>query len=83
MNDPDAPAPGLLKVSTVAQLLECSPWTVRRRIADGSISAVDEHGRMMVRTDELRAYIDELARVGPARPRRRPRRNRDYGFLTE
>jgi excisionase family DNA binding protein len=73
----DAPAlvavPSLLSVATVARLLDCSPRTVRRRIADRSIPAVVEHGRVMVRGDELRAYVDGLDRVSRGRPVRRPR----------
>jgi helix-turn-helix protein len=63
--------PALLSVGSVAQLLDCSPRTVRRRITDGSLPAVLEHGRTMVRGDELRAYIDGLERVGRVVVRRR------------
>lgn len=79
--------PVLLTVAQAGQVLGCSPWTVRRRIADGSIPAVLEHGRTMVRADELRAYIDALARVGPARGQRRTRAPRsarhDFSFLAD
>lgn len=72
----DAPAlvavPALLSVATVARLLDCSPRTVRRRIAEGSLPAVFDHGRVMVRGDELRAYVDALERPG-GRPARRVR----------
>lgn len=72
----DTPAvvtvPALLSVATVARLLDCSPRTVRRRIAEGSLPAVIDHGRIMVRGDDLRAYVDALRRVGAAKPRRRP-----------
>jgi excisionase family DNA binding protein len=72
----DTPAvvtvPALLSVATVAGLLDCSPRTVRRRIAEGSLPAVLDHGRVVIRADELRAYIDHLERVGTPRPRRRP-----------
>ncbi len=47
--------PALLSVATVAKLLDCSPRTVRRRIAERSLPAVIDHGRVMVRGDELRA----------------------------
>jgi hypothetical protein len=63
--------PVLLSVANVGAVLGLSPRTVRRRIADGSIPAVVEHGRTMVRADELRDYIDHLERLG-----RRPRRRR-------
>ena len=66
--------PALLSVATTAQLLGCSPRTVRRRVADRSLPAVVDHGRVMVRADELREYIERLERVGAARPSgRRPR----------
>jgi excisionase family DNA binding protein len=74
----DTPAvlmvPALLTVATVARILDCSPQTVRRRIADGSLAAVIEHGRLMVRADDLRAYVDALQRVGNGAPRRRRHR---------
>ena len=75
--------PALLSVATTAQLLGCSPRTVRRRIADRSLPAVVDHGRLMVRADELRAYVDRLERVGAARPPRRHQTGRAYGFLRE
>ena len=74
--------PALLSVGTTARLLDCSPRTVRRRIAEGSLPAVVDHGRTLVRADELRAYIDRLQRVGPHPPQRR-RRARQYEFLRE
>jgi excisionase family DNA binding protein len=65
--------PALLSVATVARLLECSPRTVRRRIAEGGLPAVIEGDRLMVRGDELRAYVDRLQRPSAATmPRRRP-----------
>ena len=83
----DTPAlvsvPVLLTVAQAGAILGCSVRTVRRRIADGSIPAVLEHDRTMVRADDLRGYIDGLRRVGPAPGRRRTRapRTRDYDFL--
>ena len=74
--------PALLSVGTTARLLDCSPRTVRRRIAEGSLPAVVDHGRTLVRADELRAYIDRLQRVGPHLPQRRCRASR-YEFLRE
>ena len=56
--------PLLLSVSAVACLLGCSNRTVRRRITEGSLPAVIDHGRVMVRGDELRTYIDSLQRAG-------------------
>jgi len=85
----DTPAlvavPALLSVATVARLLDCSPRTVRRRIAKGSLPAVCDHGRVMVRGDELRAYVDGLERPGGRpvqRARSRPTTGR-YDFLRE
>lgn len=74
--------PALLSAATVARLLDCSPRTVRRRIAEGALPAVIEHGRLMVRADDLRAYIDGLERVGGAAPRRpRATSAHSYDFL--
>lgn len=79
-----ASAPGLISVPAAAQMLGCSPRTVRRRIEDGSLPAVVEHGRTVLRTDELRAYVDGLERTGAPKPRRRRRPPaRDYSFLRE
>ncbi len=75
--------PVLLPVATVARLLACSPRTVRRRIADGSLPAVIEHDRVMIRGDELRDYVLRLDRPGTS-PRSRARRvSRDYDFLRD
>jgi excisionase family DNA binding protein len=85
---PDQPAtlavPALLSVAKVASLLDCSPRTIRRRLADGSLRGVREHGRTMVRADELRAYIDALERYG-ADDARRSRRSSagSYDFLRQ
>ncbi len=78
--------PALLSVATVARLLDCSTRTVRRRISERSLPAVVDHGRLMVRGDDLRAYVDGLERVGsrPARPaRRRVPQVPTYDFLRE
>ena len=73
--------PALLTLASVADVLGCSTRTVRRRVDDGELRAVTEHGRTMVRGDDLRAYIDALEAVGKtATSRRRPTR-RGYGFL--
>ena len=91
MSDPlnvrlaDRPAvlavPALLRVITVAQLLDCSPRTVRRRIDDGFLPAVIECGRLMVRGDELRQYVDGLARPGSSGGRSRPPTAGRHDFL--
>ena len=81
LRHPEAPAdqpavvsvPVLLSVAHTAELLGCSPDTVRRRISDGLLPAVREHGRVVVRGDDLRRYIDALDRVDTAPARRRTR----------
>jgi excisionase family DNA binding protein len=78
-----ATIPALLSVSTVARLLGCSDRTVRRRIDDRSLPAVRDHGRMMIREDELLDYIEQLERVSPAPARSRRRGKRDYDFLRD
>ena len=77
--------PALLSVATVAQLLDLSSRTVRRRIADGSLPAVREHDRTMIRADELRGYIDRLERLGerPGRQGRARVRQSRYDFLRQ
>ena len=75
--------PVLLSVTTVAQVLDCSTRTVRRRIAEQSLPAVLDHGRLMVRGDDLRAYIDALERVGEGASRQRPSKATTYDFLRE
>jgi excisionase family DNA binding protein len=74
--------PALLSVRTTSQLLDLSPRTIRRRIDEGELPAVREHGRTMIRADELRDYIDRLERIGqtPGR-RRRAQPRRRYDFL--
>jgi hypothetical protein len=75
----------LLSVASVARLLECSPRTIRRRISDGLLDAVIEGDRLMVRGDELRAYVEGLRRPGSAvRARRpRPKQGRTFARLDE
>ena len=77
--------PALMSVARVAELLDCSPTTVRRRIREGNVPAVrDPGGRLAVRGDDLRAYVDRMERIG-ARPGLRPRarHTRRYDFLRE
>lgn len=64
--------PALLSVRTVARILDVSGQTVRRRISEGTLPAVRDHDRVMVRADELRSYIEGLERIG-RRPGRRAR----------
>ena len=70
--------PALLSLATAGRLLDCHARTVRRRIDDGSLPAVIEGGRTMIRADDLRRYIDGLDRAGGVRPGRR-RRSRSSG----
>jgi hypothetical protein len=75
----------LLSVSKVSLILGCSPRTVRRRIEGGELCAVVVHGRMMVRSDELRAYIETLGRPDGStarRPRSRSTSGR-FAFLRQ
>jgi len=77
--------PALLSVAHVARLLDCSPRTVRRRIDEDDLPAVrDGGGRLAVRGDDLRAYVDRMERTG-TRPGRRPRARRDatWDFLRD
>jgi excisionase family DNA binding protein len=71
---PPEPVPVLLTVAQAAKALSCSTTTVRRRLRDGSIPAVKDHGgRTVIRTDELRAYVEGLERYGPMPGQRRTR----------
>jgi excisionase family DNA binding protein len=72
--------PTLLSVAAAANVLGCSTRTLRRRIADGSLPAVLEHDRTMIRGDELRAYIEQLQRPAGARAARRRQRPRARGY---
>jgi excisionase family DNA binding protein len=75
--------PALLSVATVAEVLDCSPRTVRRRIDAHDLPAVLDHGRLMVRGDELRAYIEALDRPStPGRQRTRSTAGR-FDFLRQ
>lgn len=71
--------PALLSVATMAKLLDCSSRTVRRRIAEGSLPAVVDHGRVLIRGDDLRADVDALERVRQT-PGRRPRASSERRF---
>jgi hypothetical protein len=73
--------PRLLTVSHTAAVLDCSTRTVRRRISEGLLPAVIEGDRLMVRGDDLAAYIDELERRGNSRRVRSLPQKRTYDFL--
>lgn len=71
--------PRLLTIAHAAEILDCSTWTVRRRIDAGELPAVRESGRTMLRGDDLRAYIDGLEAVGKViTSRQRPAGRRRY-----
>ncbi|MGO9750959.1 MAG: helix-turn-helix domain-containing protein [Solirubrobacteraceae bacterium] len=80
--------PMLLSVAEVAEVLSCSTQTVRRRIHSGELPAVLDNGRLMVRGDDLRAFIDGLERIGRTssnsgrRSRKTPTAN-DFDWLLE
>jgi excisionase family DNA binding protein len=73
--------PALLTIKRVATVLDCSTRTVRRRIHDGSLPAVIEGERTMVRGDDLQRYIDALGSAGATRQRRPQPRRHGYDFL--
>lgn len=73
--------PALLSVQIAAEVLGCSPRTVRRRIADGELEARVDHGRIVIRGDDLRKYIDRLDRLNSSAVRARARAGRAYDFL--
>lgn len=75
--------PALMTLVAAAKQLGCHPKTIRRRIDDGSLPAVVDHGRPMIRADDLRAYVERLDREAGAPARRRARPRRDYGFLLD
>lgn len=52
-----AKPPKLLPVAQVAQHLSRSTRSVRRYIAQGLLPAVELHGRLLVRPEELAAFI--------------------------
>jgi excisionase family DNA binding protein len=74
--------PRLLSAAEVGKVLGVSAQTVRRRIHEGELPAVLDHGRLVVRGDELRAFIDGLERVGQSPRRFRPPAQRGrFGWL--
>lgn len=73
--------PMLISIGRAAEILGRSPKTVRRRIDDGSLPAVVENGRLMVRADELRDYIEGLQRPVAISGRRRRSASSPYARL--
>jgi len=53
----DRPIEGLIKLSAAAKLLGVSAVTIRRRVADGSLTPVRSKGRLYFEPVELRAFI--------------------------
>ena len=51
------PVEGLIKLSQAARLLGVSAVTIRRRVADGSLTPVRSKGRLYFEPAELRAFI--------------------------
>ena len=56
-----------LKVSEVAERLNCSKRTVERRIQEGVLAAVQEGGRKLVHSWSVEAYLASLQPAGGAR----------------
>jgi excisionase family DNA binding protein len=82
--------PALLTVAAAAKMLGCSTKTVRRRIDEGELAGVVEHGagrpRTMLRSEDVRGYVESLDRRGAPRPRARRapgRRGGSLDFLRE
>ena len=74
--------PRLLGAAEVGKVLGVSAQTVRRRIHEGELPALIDHGRLVVRGDELRAFIDRLERVGQSHRRLPPPAQRGrFGWL--
>jgi hypothetical protein len=76
--------PRLLSLSSAGDVLGCSARTVRRRIEAGLLRGVLEQGRLMVRGDDLRDYVDALE--SPQRStqlRRRQRRGSPYARIVQ
>lgn len=53
----DRPIEGLIKLSKAAAILGVSAVTIRRRVADGSLTPVRSHGRLYFEPAELRTFI--------------------------
>ena len=60
---PRAGMSGLLVLREVAKVLGVSVVTVRRRVRDGSLPAHRIKGRLYVKPEELRAYVERHAEV--------------------
>ncbi|EKM99100.1 MULTISPECIES: helix-turn-helix domain-containing protein [unclassified Acidocella] len=53
----DRPVEGLIKLAAAAKLLGVSAVTIRRRVADGSLTPVRINGRLYFEPAELRVFI--------------------------
>ncbi|WP_198375342.1 helix-turn-helix domain-containing protein [Neoroseomonas rubea] len=58
--------PQLLPLRQAASLLSRSARTVRRLIAAGDLPAVRIRGRLYVKRDELRAFIERHVEIPPS-----------------
>ena len=56
-----AERPAYLTVSEAAQLARCSEKTIRRAFAAGRLRAFRPAGRVLLREDELRAWVERRA----------------------
>jgi len=63
--------PNLLTVAEVAELFRCSPKTIYRRVANGVLPAIEDGGRFLFNTADIRAVL--LKRM--VRPQSKASRN--------
>jgi len=63
--------PNLLTVAEVAELLRCSPKTIYRRVTSGVLPAIEDGGRFLFNTADIRAVL--IKRI--ARPKSKLSRN--------
>jgi excisionase family DNA binding protein len=54
-------APLLLRLERTAEVLDCSPTTVKRLIKAGDLPAVKVNGATRIRVADLQAYVERLA----------------------
>jgi len=72
-----APASGYLTVEEAAHLARCNPKTIRRAFTSGALRAFKPTSRVLLREEDVRAWIEGHTattpyehRGGPSRPRR-------------
>lgn len=73
----ETPGPGYLTVDEAAELARCAPKTIRRAFTSGALRAFRPAHRVLLREDDVRAWVEsqaatrsELPRPGRSRPRR-------------